>query len=266
MAASLTTGAKRSAAVVVVLSLALVISGCSAANDISVAADRALPDPSEQFVESGTVDSGTDDPGGIASNSLQGSALDAPPGSGSEPEPEVGVPAAVPNVPINRGRSLAQATEEAENEAAAARPVRIRMGAIDIDAPITDVGVELDGELEIPGATEVGWYQFGSRPGETGNAVLAAHVDYNGELGAFFELREGAVGDIVEIDVEDGETLTFVVRQRAQYRKDELPFDEIFRRDGAAGVVLITCGGDFNPSVRSYEDNVVLFAELVTGR
>ncbi len=123
--------------------------------------------------------------------------------------------------------------------------------------------MEPNGEMEIPGAAEVGWYRFGSRPGEDGSAVLAAHVDYDGQVGVFFELAGAEVGDSIEVARADGTTAVFVVTERAQYEKSSLPFDEIFRRDGEPSLVLITCGGDFNPSLRSYEDNVVLFASPI---
>ncbi len=52
----------------------------------------------------------------------------------------------------------------------------------------------------------------------------------------------------------------FEVTDLRQYDKDELPFDEIFARDGDPRLTLITCGGAFNPSLLSYEDNVVVRA------
>ncbi len=51
--------------------------------------------------------------------------------------------------------------------------------------------------------------------------------------------------------------------ERAQYDKDELPADRVFAKEGSPSVVLITCGGEFNRSLSSYEDNVVAFAEPV---
>jgi hypothetical protein len=49
------------------------------------------------------------------------------------------------------------------------------------------------------------------------------------------------------------------------YGKTELPTDRIFAREGSPVVTLITCGGAFNPSVGSYEDNVVVYAVPVDG-
>lgn len=167
-----------------------------------------------------------------------------------------------PDIPIEPGTSL---TERRSNQRAAvdSQPVGLVIDSLSIEAPIVPVGVESNGEMEIPGAAEVGWYRFGSRPGEEGSAVLAAHVDYDGRVGVFFELAGAEVGAFIEIERSDGSTSRFVVTERAQFEKNSLPFDEIFRRDGSPALVLITCGGDFNPSLRSYEDNVVVFATPV---
>ncbi len=160
----------------------------------------------------------------------------------------------VPEVPITRAESLEEA-----GRPDVAPPVRLRLDSVGIDAAITDVGVRLDGDLEVPEATEIGWYRFGPEPGEPGSSVVAAHVDYNGRPGAFFPLRETAIGDVLEIDRSDGSTLRFEVVAVDQYDKDELP-DDLWRRDGEPQVVLITCGGPFDRRERSYQDNVVVTA------
>jgi LPXTG-site transpeptidase (sortase) family protein len=160
------------------------------------------------------------------------------------------------DVPIKSARFDAQA--DAEPQPA---PISLRINDIDIEAPIVPVGVEPNDELEVPGSAEVGWYEFGPRPGEKqGSAVLAAHVDYNGRPGVFFELRTLAAGDELDVEFEDGTVRQFEVVSLDQYTKDELPFERVFARSGEPVLTLITCGGDFDPSARSYTDNVVVYA------
>lgn len=117
--------------------------------------------------------------------------------------------------------------------------------------------------MEIPPAKEVGWYRFGAVPGETGAAVLAAHIAYNGRNGAFRRLVDVELGERVEVELADGTTRAFAITGIRQYRKAELPTGLIFDRQGAPRLVLITCGGDFLPSERSYQDNIVAFADAV---
>jgi LPXTG-site transpeptidase (sortase) family protein len=193
-------------------------------------------------------------------SSQAASSASPPPASQSTPSmiPEVAPgPSAAPlEVTVSSARFDAEPTVEPEPA-----PVSLQIEAIDVEAPIVPVGVEANDELEVPGGTEVGWYEFGPRPGDNrGSAVLAAHVDYDGRPGVFFELQTVTPGDQLGIEFDDGTVRQFEVVSLDQYAKDELPFDRVFARSGTPVLTLITCGGDFDASARSYEDNVVVYA------
>jgi hypothetical protein len=95
---------------------------------------------------------------------------------------------------------------------------------------------------------------------EPGSAVIAGHVDYNGRPGVFFALDRLDPGAIVDVVHQDGSTHSWRVVARRQYVKSELPTDLLFARTGAPTLTLVTCGGLFDASRRSYRDNVVVFA------
>jgi len=136
-------------------------------------------------------------------------------------------------------------------------PVALSLPALGVTAaPVRAVGVEPNGEMEIPPAEEVGWYRYGPAPGEAGSVVLAAHVAYDGVDGVFRELDRLQTGDEVIVALDDGSEARYRVTEVVTYRKEALPAD-IFDREGPERLVLITCGGRFNPSLRSYESNVV---------
>lgn len=177
--------------------------------------------------------------------------------------PETGSPAsdlADRTEPV--GSALLQASERDPTPS----PVRLSVPSLDIsEAEIVDVGVEPNGEMEIPGAREVGWYRFGAVPGATGSAVLAAHIAFNGVDGVFRRLSEIDVGDTFSIEFDDGSSREFRVVETGQYGKAEIPFDRMFTRSGPPEVALVTCGGDFNRSLNSYSDNVIAFAVPIDG-
>jgi len=141
-----------------------------------------------------------------------------------------------------------------------ARPVSVAIDAIDVAAEVVPVGVEPDGDMEVPSADDVGWYRFGPQPGAPGSAVLAAHVDYDGREGAFFRLADLAPGDTVTVTDGDGRTAGFVVEEVRQVAKEDLGETDVFDRRGEPRLSLITCGGDFDRDRRSYRDNVVVTA------
>ncbi len=140
------------------------------------------------------------------------------------------------------------------------RPRSITIGAIELWGPVQPVGLAPDGQLEVPDERHIGWYQYGAAPGQAGATVLAAHVTWNRTVGPFFLLRDLEPGDTVDVELDDGTTRTYVVSERTVYDKDDLPRDRIWRTDGDESLVLITCGGSFNPEIRRYLQNVVVYA------
>lgn len=145
-------------------------------------------------------------------------------------------------------------------------PQRLVIPTLGVDAAIVPVGLEPDGSMEIPGAAEAGWYQYGPRPGDpSGSAVLAGHVDHNRTAGVFIELRRLGIGDEIEVTNRGGVARRFRVAERFQVDKDELPGPELFRTTGDPVLTLITCGGRFNRKLRRYADNIVIRATPVLG-
>jgi sortase (surface protein transpeptidase) len=139
-------------------------------------------------------------------------------------------------------------------------PERLRIGAIDVDAPILPVGVTA-GTTQIPADVhEVGWYRFGGRPGTSGSTLLVAHVSSGTQgPGVFFRLRDLVPGDDVVVEMRDGSSSVFRVIARWSYAKEALP-DRLFDRTGPAMLALVTCGGPYSQATGRYEDNIVVYA------
>jgi sortase (surface protein transpeptidase) len=153
------------------------------------------------------------------------------------------------------------APSNAAAEQAPAVPTRIRIPAIDADAPLDPVGLEPSGGMEIPDdVARVGWYEPGVVPGQPGSAVLAGHVDSRTQgAGVLFRLRELDVDDEIVLEA-DGEEQRWRVVSRTSYPKQALPLEEIFAWDGPVRLAVITCGGEFDAELGAYEDNIVVHA------
>lgn len=140
------------------------------------------------------------------------------------------------------------------------RPSTITIDDIELWGPVRAVGLEDDGQLEIPDETEIGWYRYGSSPGREGATVLAAHVSWNDTIGPFHQLGALEPGARVDVTLEDDTVRTYEVVERTMYDKDSLPRERIWRTTGDETLVLITCGGSFNPEIRRYRQNIVVYA------
>lgn len=150
----------------------------------------------------------------------------------------------------------------------AAAPVRIEVPALGVDTVVVPVGVDDEGEMEVPQDVDtIGWYRFGPAPGAAqGSAVLTGHVDdYRQGTGVFADLGALQPGDTVTVTDGAGAARTFSVISREEWRKGEVPLDRLFDRGGSARLVLITCGGTFNTSTLGYDDNVAITAVPVGG-
>jgi hypothetical protein len=144
-----------------------------------------------------------------------------------------------------------------------ASPAAVSIPAIGVDSPLTAIGVDGSGALVPPADfSEAGWFAAGPAPGETGPAVLAGHVDDHTGPAVFFRLEELVPGDEVLVTREDGTTVTFTVTRVAEYPKTAFATDEVYGPTAGPELRLITCGGTFDRSRRSYEDNVVVYASL----
>lgn len=145
---------------------------------------------------------------------------------------------------------------------ATAIPTSLTISTLEISAPVGAFGVDAQGRMDVPdNVKEVGWYRFGPSPGQDGSAVLAAHVDLSGPgRGLFYELDDLEPGDAITVGYSDGSVTEWVVAARSTYLKTELPLDVIFARSGPPVLTLVTCGGAFSSSARSYDSNVVVYA------
>lgn len=147
-------------------------------------------------------------------------------------------------------------------------PVRLIIPAIEVDAVVQYVGLDVSGsgEMGVPSNfTDVGWYEPGVQPGMNGSAVMAGH--YNGKDVAeavFFDLHTLVVGDEVVVrSAERIEDIFRVVRVE-QYEFDEATDDIFTSTDGKKRLNLITCSGVWLPEYSRFDKRTVVFTELVT--
>jgi hypothetical protein len=187
------------------------------------------------------------------------------PRAGQVPQPSA-EPAVAAPAPVERPAAPAEPDVRTEEVAARAVPLAVRIGTISVDAPIVPVGIQDDGAMVIPERVdEIGWYDpggLGVVPGTAGTAVLAGHVDSRSQgRGALYDLRELRVGATIEVDLDDGTTQRWLITEVVQYSKAVLPLAEIFTWAGPSRLAVITCGGEFDRTARSYTDNLVVYAE-----
>lgn len=141
--------------------------------------------------------------------------------------------------------------------------LRLMIPSINVNAHIQHVGITQKGEMDVPSnIVDVGWYEFGTRPGEKGSAVIAGHFDgRNGEIGVFANLHKLQKGDKLYIEDEKGKSIAFMVQKITTYNPGYA--DIVFNQNDSAHLNLITCGGIWDETEKSYSKRLVVFADIV---
>ena len=144
-------------------------------------------------------------------------------------------------------------------------PSRLIIPSLHIDAHVQMTGVNVNGNMGTPNNfTDVAWYKYGTTPGKVGSAVIDGHVDNGLALaGVFKHLVDIQTGADVYITTIGGVNLHFVVSSINMYDYKSAPVKDIFSDQGVAQIRLVTCGGTWVPSDRTYDKRVVVTATLV---
>jgi LPXTG-site transpeptidase (sortase) family protein len=168
------------------------------------------------------------------------------------PRTEITIPSETPAPRVKRTRLVR-----------APRPVRVRIAAIGVDAPLIPLGLDAHRALEVPERFDVaGWWSGGYRPGESGPAVIAGHVDSKTGPAVFYRLGDLERGDAVMVQRRDGSTVRYVVKSVGRYAKTAFPTKQVYGPTSRPTLRLITCSGDFDRATGHYVDNTVVYADI----
>ncbi|ACU72094.1 peptidase C60 sortase A and B [Catenulispora acidiphila DSM 44928] len=150
-----------------------------------------------------------------------------------------------------------------------ATPTRVRIPAINVNAPLTRLALDSSGRLGAPPEQSrnlAGWYGDGASPGEVGTAVIAGHVDNKRGPAVFYNLGALKKGAEVDVDRSDGMTAVFTVDAVEAYDSRAFPSDKVYGDAARAELRVITCGAGFDKKHYAYMGNVVVFAHLTAAQ
>ncbi len=141
-------------------------------------------------------------------------------------------------------------------------PDRIAIPTIGLDMAVTALGLAPDGSMALNDrADTAAWYKHGAAPGDRdGAALIAAHVSSLVDgVGPFSRLIEVQQGDTVTVTMSDGSEEPFTVMKRQEISKQTVDYNAI-TAESPGMLILVTCGGEWDPKNRHYDDNVIVWA------
>ena len=142
-------------------------------------------------------------------------------------------------------------------------PARVEIPSIAVDAAIEKVALAKDGSMDVPKRPlDVAWFEPGPRPGETGSAAIAGHVDdIRGKAAVFADLHKVKPGDTIVVRDEAGTPTSFVVRESRKLAAAADATQVFSSTDGKAHLNLITCSGAWDARAKQYAERLVVFAD-----
>lgn len=141
-------------------------------------------------------------------------------------------------------------------------PVRLIIPKLNVNSAVENMGLTVAGEMDVPSnVVDVGWYKYGSKPGDLGSAVIDGHYDGpKGEAGVFANLSKLKKGDSLSVVNDRGVTISFVVRESKTYNQKDHP-SEVFNINNGYHLNLITCSGAWDAKQNRFSKRLVVFAD-----
>ena len=196
--------------------------------------------------------------------------------AGSSPSPAAPVQhapsVAVSATPVSFAYSLFRDRPSPARTVASAAPTtaslprgwRLVIARIGVDALIEPVGLDRQHAMAAPGGLDdVGWYDRGPSPGQKGDAVIDGHYGLPWAPAVFRKLGTLRPGDVLLVIWPDGRRLQFRVETVASVSAGSPPPSGLFAHTGPARLSLITCGGEWVQSQRTYNERLIVTAVLV---
>ena len=142
-------------------------------------------------------------------------------------------------------------------------PTHLTIPKAGIDTDLTTTGLNSIGGIQMPDVfDEAAWFTSSPTPGELGPSIIVGHVDRVDGIAVFWNLRELAPGDSIQVSRADGSIATFKVVEVDQFSQSNFPTAKVYGNIDYAGLRLITCSGTFDNETGHYNDNLVVSAAL----
>ena len=145
-------------------------------------------------------------------------------------------------------------------------PSRINIPGLNVDERLDHTSTNEKGEMSVPHDINTpAWFKDGYKVGDLGNAVIAGHVDDGVNPGVFTNLHKLQKGDKVEVSDRNNKKLVFKVYDKKLYKLRDAPVEKIFGFSSNRHLNLITCEGDYNNSLGSTPNRLVVYTKLING-
>jgi len=169
-------------------------------------------------------------------------------------------------VTIAAGPSASVAGASSVSTTVRSIPTHLTIPAIGVSTNLTQLGLLANGDPQVPSSWyTAGWYKLGPAPGQLGSSVILGHVDSVSGPAVFYKLVDMKVGELVNVKLADGATVSFKVIAVRQYLKATFPTKTVYNFSTTYPALnLVTCGGAFDSHTGHYLSSIVVYTKEVT--
>lgn len=167
--------------------------------------------------------------------------------------------------PENQIKHSGLETAYAKEEAPQYSPPKIlTIPKIGLNTNVISVGLDTQNRMDVPNNfVDAGWYNLGPMPGQTGSVVIDGHSDdFRGNPAVFYYLKDLALGDQIIVTDQVNKQYTYIVSDIEIYPYTEVPLQQIFDTRDKARLNLITCHGEWDNTINTYNQRIVIYSEL----
>lgn len=144
-------------------------------------------------------------------------------------------------------------------------PRSISLPTINAEGYVQKVGIDQSKQIAVPSNVFMaGWYVKSARPGEKGLSIIDGHINGQVKDGIFAKLSQLKAGDEFELEMGNGKVLHYKIKDVQTVKLSEA-LSYLFSQQPniERQLNLITCGGDYDPSAKTYEQRIIVVGEQV---
>lgn len=145
------------------------------------------------------------------------------------------------------------------------QPRYLRIPKYNVTSRVYAKGLLPDGTMDVPwGIFDTGWYSGSAKPGKSGAMLIAGHVHGYTTPGVFYNLKDLAKGDVVEVERGDGKIFKYEVAGSDMTKVKDTDMKKAVSQyvSGKQGLNLITCAGDVIDD-NHYDQRLVVYTARI---
>lgn len=134
------------------------------------------------------------------------------------------------------------------------------------NARVLALGTTGDGAVATPASVyDVGWFDGSAKPDTGGVSLIVGHVSGISAPGVFRSIHTLSAGDKVELELGNGDVLTYRVDAVESFPADKVDMSKVltYNPDDTEGLNLVTCFGSFDAARQQYRERLVVYTTRI---